>query len=536
VPDLEHASGLPRRAEPIPQRLSKGAVTHRALLPQELSADTPQANFGNSAIHGNLRTRRAFLQSQPQEPPRHGLGIIDLMPRDCLGNALSAASPGILRAIDDFIGGFLAYEQRAERIVGAADEAADCCIANVYAGFLWMLLEAPSGAGCAAPYLAAAARTAPDATRREQLNAAVLRAWIADDVPGALRACSQVTDEFPRDLVILKIEQYLEFNRGDFPAMLRAALKVLEQNADVAYVHGMAAFAYEECQLLGDAERAARRALDLERKEPWAQHALAHVMLTQGRIEEGARFLESVAPTWTDLNSFMITHLWWHAALFDLSRGRFARALEIYDRHCWGVAKEYSQDQVGAVSLLSRLEIAGIDVGQRWQDLADHLAARAEDTVQPFLTLQYLYGLARAGRAEARTLLEAVRQRADSAPAHAREVWREVVLPASEGLHAYARHDYDRAWRELGRAMPRMIEAGGSHAQRDFFEQILLDAAMAGGRLSAAQQTLELRRAADPDGVPVNTALAGVYEKLGLATLAAEARARAAATRDRHRE
>jgi tetratricopeptide (TPR) repeat protein len=456
------------------------------------------------------------------------------MVRDCLGNSLSAASPGTLQAIDDFVGGFLAYETRAERIVLAADEAEDCCIVNVYAGFLWMLLEAAAAPVHAAPYLAAAERTAPHATRREQLNLEVLRAWIADDVPRALRVCAQLTDEYPRDLVILKIEQYLEFNRGDFPAMLRAALKVLEHNADVAYVHGMAAFAYEECQLLGAAERAARRALELERKEPWAQHALAHVMLTQGRIEEGARFLEGVAPTWTDLNSFMITHLWWHVALFDLSRGRFARALEIYDRHCWGVAKEYSQDQVGAVSLLARLEIAGVDVGRRWQELADYLVARAEDTVQPFLTLQYLYGLARAERAEARTLLEAVRQRARSAPAHSREVWREVVLPASEGLHAYARSDYDRAWSELGRAMPRLIETGGSHAQRDFFEQIFLDAAMASGRMGAAQQMLELRRGADPDGVPLNTALACVYAKLGLATLADEARGRVAAARARH--
>jgi hypothetical protein len=81
-----------------------------------------------------------------------------------------------------------------------------------------------------------------------------------------------------------------------------------------------------------------------------------------------------------------------------------------------------------------------------------------------------------------------------------------------------------------------MIEAGGSHAQRDFFEQVLLDAAIASGRLNAAQQMLELRRATDPDGVPVNAALAHVYARLGLATLADEARGRAAATRARHPE
>jgi hypothetical protein len=45
---------------------------------------------------------------------------------------------------------------------------------------------------------------------------------------------------------------------------------------------------------------------------------------------------------------------------------------------------------------------------------------------------------------------------------------------------------------------------------------------------------LELRRTGDPDGVPLNTALAAVYRQLGLAELAAQASARAALTRSRH--
>jgi len=456
------------------------------------------------------------------------------MPHDYLGNSLSAAEQSTLRAVDDFIEGYLAYETRAENIIRAADADPACCIANVYAGFLWMLLEAPEAAQHAARYLFAAERTAAHATRREELNAAMLHAWVDDDLPAALRLCAQITAEFPRDLVIAKTLQYFEFNRGNHPAMLRIALKVIERNADIPYMHGMAAFAYEQCHLLGEAERAARTALDLKSKEPWAQHALAHVMLTRGRIDEGARFLQGESDTWTGLNSFMVTHLWWHLALFRLSQGRAGEVLEIYDRHCWGVAKDYSQDQIGAVSLLARLELAGTDVGTRWQDLGDHLAARSRDTVQPFLTLQYVYGLARAGRPQADALLEAVREAARSAPAHAREVWRDVVLPGCEGLYAHARGDFESAWRHLSLAMPRLMEAGGSHAQRDLFEQILLDAAVRSRRTVWAQHMLELRREADPQGVPVNMALAGVYLDLGLPALAEQARARAAATRSRH--
>ena len=110
--------------------------------------------------------------------------------------------------------------------------------------------------------------------------------------------------------------------------MLRVALKVGAANGDVPYAHGMTAFGYEQCHLLDEAESSARTALAMRRKEPWAQHALAHVLLTRGRMDEGALFLEGVADTWSGLNSFMLTHIWWHLALFYLSQGRDAEALD----------------------------------------------------------------------------------------------------------------------------------------------------------------------------------------------------------------
>ncbi len=258
------------------------------------------------------------------------------MQRDQLGNPVTGQRDDTLRAIDDFVGGYLAYETRAEHIVRAAEADPDSCLANAYAGMLWMLLEAPEAGQRAAKYLAAAERTAHLATRREQLNVALLRSWVDDDVELAISHCDQAAGEFPRDLVVVKTHQYFEFNRGDAPAMLRAALKVGPANADIAYFHGMAAFAFEQCHLLEEAESAARTALAMRRKEPWAQHALAHVLLTRGHIDAGARFLEDAADTWTQLNSFMLTHLWWHLALFYLSQGRESEALKLYDRALLG--------------------------------------------------------------------------------------------------------------------------------------------------------------------------------------------------------
>lgn len=445
---------------------------------------------------------------------------------DYLGNPVTAATDAELAAIDQFVRAFLGYRAQAAEVIAAADAHPANLLLNAYAGILWMLLEAAEAPAHAAAYLERARAAAGRGHLREQALVALLEAWIRDDVPQALRVCHAILADHPRDLLTAAFANYHQFNRGDFPAMLRTSLAVLPHLEDEADVHAMTAFAYEQCHLLADAEAAARRSLQLRPEQPWAQHALAHVMLTQGRIDEGADFLEARKAGWVGLNSFMVTHLWWHLALFRLSQGREADALAAYDDEVWAVARDYSQDQIGAVSLLAWLELAGVDVGPRWAELAEWLTVRAEDVVQPFLSLQYLYGLARAGRPEADRLLTAIRAAADNAPAHVREAWREVALPAAEGLLAQARGDCETAVRRLGQALPRLIELGGSHAQRDLFEQILLDAVIRSGRLAQAQQMLELRRAHDPDGVPLNRMLAEVYRGLGLPIQAAQAEAR----------
>ena len=452
------------------------------------------------------------------------------MSHDYLGNPVRSSEPLLLAGLNDFVGGFLAYESRAEHIVPVADANPGDVLANVYAGLLWMFLESPEGPVKARHYLELAQRQPAaddDAGVRAQWHLELLREWTAGDVPAVLVIADRLSDHFPHDLFVVKLQQYLEFNRGNSPQMLRAILKVLDANADVPHAHGLAAFAYEQCHLLADAEAAARRAIALQRKEPWAQHALAHVLLTQGRIDEGTAFMESVRDTWVGLNSFMVTHNWWHLAVFYLCRGRVAEALTIYDRQVWGVSKSYSQDQIGAVQLLARLEWAGADVGARWADLADHIAARGEDTVEPFLSLLYLYGLARAEQPQADALLAAIERQAAQAPAHSREVWAEVAVPAAQGLLAYARRDFERARKRLAAALPGLVGIGGSHAQRDLFHLLQLAAELNSGHLLAVQQALESRRLADPDDVVVNSILADVYARLGLPLQAQRAAARA---------
>jgi hypothetical protein len=186
--------------------------------------------------------------------------------------------------------------------------------------------------------------------------------------------------------------------------------------------------------------------------------------------------MRAMSPLWTDLNSFMLTHNWWHLALFSIERGDLAEALALHDEQVWGVCREYSQDQVGAVSLLARIELAGGDVGQRWADLAPWLAARVHGHVQPFLDMHYLYGLARADRPEADQMMASIEAWAPQSPPRVRAAWREVCAPACRGLLAHARGNHRAAASALAPVVGRMPEIGGSHAQRALFDLILADA------------------------------------------------------------
>ncbi len=437
------------------------------------------------------------------------------MIRDPLGNALSLASSASLPAVNDFVEGFIACEARAVNILNAAG-IDDSPIVQAYTAALHMFAESRDGPVNALPFINQALSSPVKASEREMRFVHAVKAWIDGDIHTAIRLHEEQAREHPRDLASLKLGQYHLFNQGNSPGMLKMALAALPAAGDVPYLHGMTAFAWEQCHLLAQAEAAARKAIAMQRKEPWAHHALGHVMLTEGRATEGLNFMREVSDSWTQLNSFMVTHNWWHLALFELELGHHDEVLRLYDEEIWGVVKAYTQDQIGAVSLLARLELAGVDVGGRWQDVATYLASRLDDHALPFLDMQYLYGLARAGRPEADTLMRNIGQHARSAQGPGASAWRRVCVPASRGLLAHARGEWAVSVEELGQALPRLVEVGGSHAQRDLFAQIHLDALIRSGQLTGAQHLLQQQLRGQPESVRLRRQTGEVYTALGL--------------------
>jgi tetratricopeptide (TPR) repeat protein len=289
--------------------------------------------------------------------------------------------------------------------------------------------------------------------------------------------------------------QYHYFYQGNPEALLSIAEKVLPANRENHYLYGMIAFGLEQCHRFDEAEGMGQLATEMNRNDPWAHHAVAHVLEMQGRLEEGIVWMESLCDTWENCNSMLYTHNWWHIALYYLEKQQFQKVLSLYDTHVWGRAgKDSSKDPIGAISLLLRLELRGVDVGNRWQELAPHLTARIHEHALPFQDLHYIYALSKAGHAQQVTeMLLSMQAYAKTADSSVQRAWNEVAVPAARGMAAHAQGKWERAIAELGPIMGRLHTIGGSHAQHDLFEQIYLDAWLRANQNHEAIKLLEKR-------------------------------------------
>jgi Flp pilus assembly protein TadD len=437
--------------------------------------------------------------------------------KDAQGLEVANADADAIEALDFLREEWLVFGRRFDRFMAAADREEACALLPVMAANLVLLMNSHEGRALGAKYMARA-RTMPGIGAREKAWIEATDAWLAGDGATSLALHEKLVAEWPRDLLAGKLGQLHAFNLGDARALLRIGELLFAANRDNHYVWGMYAFGLEECNRLDEAEAHARKAIEMQRRDPWAHHALAHCLEARGRLVEGVAFLQSVSDTWEDCNSFMYTHNWWHLALFLIDLDRLDEALTLFDTRVWGVWKEFSEDQINAISLLARLELRGVDVGARWADVASYLEQRLHDHFVPFLDLQYLYALARAGRqSDVTEMLASLEDRAGQAKPFEREAWAGCAVPAAHGLAAHARGDFAEGARLLGQAMPHLQPIGGSIAQRALFGAIHLDALIRSGWNDAAVKILQADERERPTVPSTKRALADLYRKLGRA-------------------
>lgn len=317
------------------------------------------------------------------------------------------------------------------------------------------------------------------ATAREQALAGAARRIATGEWRLGLHALEQVLIEYPRDLVALQAAHIQDFVRGDALNLRNRVSRVLPAWSPslpgYAFVLGMHAFGYEECNQYPEAERAGRKAVELGGDDCWAVHAVAHVMEMQGRIGEGLDWFEQTRPVWAGEDNGFAFHNDWHAALFHMDRGEHARALEIYDQR-FGGPLELGLVRIDATALLWRLKLEGVDVASRMAAVAESWNTELEDERGFYAFTDYHMALACAA-AGRRDLLAKLREGLEHAAGDNAEMTRVVGRPVLEAAIAYGEGRYGAAAGLLAEARDTAMAAGGSHAQRDLLTLTLIDAA-----------------------------------------------------------
>ncbi|MBK9606630.1 MAG: tetratricopeptide repeat protein [Betaproteobacteria bacterium] len=430
---------------------------------------------------------------------------------DNRGLPISTASVKAAAAYDHLITGYLTYRaDTPDRLKAVLEADPDFALAHCMKGCFAMLAFKQAVVPVAAEEARTAQALSLGATARERSHIAALTAWAAGEIDRAIGTWEAILREHPLDAVAFRLAHFNSFWLGRPQDMVASVERVLpawsEDIPGYAMILGCRCFAHEETGNHLAAEPAGRRAIELDPGDLWAAHAIAHVLESQGRRSEGIEWLTSLAPNWAGSHNLQ-HHLWWHCALFNLEHGNHAAVLELYDtrfRDLAGALTVASPDVYidvqNAASMLFRLQRLGVDVGNRWEELADKAEARIGDCVSAFTLPHWMMALTAAGRtAAAERMVEAMRAYAAGSGTVA-PIVRDYALPIARAQLAHAAGRHAEAVALMRPAIGGMYRMGGSHAQQDVLEQLFVDAALKAG--NTADVRLALERVAGLRAIP----------------------------------
>ncbi|MEL7272716.1 MAG: tetratricopeptide repeat protein [Pseudomonadota bacterium] len=303
----------------------------------------------------------------------------------------------------------------------------------------------------------------------------------------------------PHDALAMKLVQAILFVLGDAQGMRSSIEHVIPHltpdHAAYGYALGCHAFTLEETGEYRLAERIGREGVAHTPNDAWGLHAVAHVHDMTNDVDAGLEWLLNRDAAWAHCNNFRY-HVWWHLALMHLDRREIDAVFALYDGKIRHDKTDDYRDISNAASLLSRLELEGIDVGDRWEELAALSDNRTQDGCLAFADLHYMLSLVGGGRKDAASrLIARMRKDAKAEAVEMDAIMKHPGLSAAVGLEAFGEGNFTTAFRHLAGARDVMQTIGGSHAQRDVFDRLTIEAALRGGYHDAARRFIDSRTA-----------------------------------------
>ena len=374
---------------------------------------------------------------------------------------------------------------------------ADEGFALAHAGLAWVAMMA--GVGSEAREAIGSAQTlASGISDREKRQIEAISLWINNKGPQSMAVLREHLTEYPKDTLMLRLAQRL-FMQGchsagvpNFPEELFDLCQSLEKHCsdDWAFL-GSYAFAHHETGRLEEAYRLAQKSLEMRPTNAVASHSVTHVFFEQGDAVSGGDFLGNWLEGFDSRASYHV-HLSWHLALFELAMGGYQKALDRYEKYIRpSVVAKSAASLADSASLMWRLQIyGGTPPPKPWDEVRDQAMPAAGNPGPPFRDAHAALAFAAAGDQDALDkAIDGLRNIADQGNVLA----KEMTLPLVQGIAAFAEGNYGETASLMEQPIGQLARIGGSHAQREVFEDTLLEAYLRAEQFDQAEDMLRER-------------------------------------------
>lgn len=328
------------------------------------------------------------------------------------------------------------------------------------------------------------AKTQP-LTEWETLHVAALETFAKGNFPKASDMWEQILQGHPLDLLALKLAHDSYFYLGQQTQMRDSVSRVLPywtpSTPLSSYVKGMYSFGLLETNFYDQALKVAKEALAIDQKDCWSVHTVAHVYEMKASIEDGLTFMKQTENNWKG-GDMLACHVYWHWALYFIEKGEYETALTLYDEYiapkCF--ASGSMLDVVDNSSLLQRLQMEGVDVGKRWDNLVRVTKKHSNEHLLIFNDLHFLMSSLGSKDDEMTTQLLRSLKELSKSPGenYQHSLMRDLGLPLGQALVEFDSGNYDKVVELMHPIRYKILDIGGSNAQRDLFNQVLIRAAM----------------------------------------------------------
>jgi hypothetical protein len=390
-----------------------------------------------------------------------------------------------------------AWPGAAEALEGAVAADPDFALAHAALARLHAIRAEP---GKARGRIAVAAElVARHGSERECSHVEVLSLALNGQSAKALARALAHADTWPRDVLILSLPLGA-FGLFAFSGMAdhdQARVDLCEQHArhyddDDWWFLTYRGWSHTENGNVKHGRDLTQRGFELRRDNAHAVHALAHAMFEGGAGEDAEKLISGWLPSYDRVGQ-LHGHIAWHAALVALERGEAERALAIYADHIQPSASAAMPINVvsDTASFLWRLQAYGHAVpAGLWEAAASYAEPSYPTAGFPFIDVHMAMLAAAIGDKSAiERRVETLRELLGTGSLGA----GPVVPAICRAFLAFAEKDYAGCVRLLEPVAGEVVRIGGSGAQREIVQDMLLLGLMRSGETAKARALLDRR-------------------------------------------